>query len=201
MLYSTFSIVMGPWDRNRTRRRNRGGFSLVELTVVIVIIGVLAAIAVPRISRGAQGAGGAATKADLAVMRKAIDMYAAEHGGAFPGKKPDGLGNVAETEGAFLSQMIKFTDYDGNANDTRTYPFVYGPYIAKGMPPAPIGAFTGSSAVKVDTTGPARTNTGNYGWVYNVNNGEIILNTSVAEEAEIMEKFDMRGSDLGLPSL
>jgi len=185
-------------NQRRSRYRRRGGFSLVEVTVVVVIIGVLAAIAVPRISRGSEGAGGAAAKADLAVMRKAFDIYSAEHGGVFPGQNADGLGGAAQSEQALVSQMTKFTDYNGQASTTRTYPYIFGPYLAKGFPAAPIGAFTGSSSVKVVTSGPARVAAGNFGWVYNVNTGEIILNTGATEATAILDKFGMDGVDLGM---
>lgn len=194
MVFSVMRLIR----RTRMCRARRAGFSLVELTVAITIIGVIAAIAVPRVSRGAQGAGGAATKADLAVLRQAIDIYAAEHGGAFPGKKPDGLGGAAETEAALISQMLKFTDFNGNAADTRAYPYVYGPYLAKRFPPAPVGAFAGSSQVSVTTTGPQRVSTENFGWVYNVNNGEIILNTAAIEESKMMQEFELSGPDIGI---
>jgi type II secretory pathway pseudopilin PulG len=170
---------------------------LVEVTVVVVIIGVLAAIAIPRISRGSEGAGGAAAHADLAVMRKAIDVYSAEHGGVFPGQNADGQGGAAQTEQALVSQMTKFTDFNGRVSTTRTYPYIFGPYLAKGFPPAPIGAFAGSSSVKVMTTGPTRVSAGNYGWVYNVTTGEIILNTTATEEADIRSKFGLGRLDVG----
>jgi prepilin-type N-terminal cleavage/methylation domain-containing protein len=179
------------------RRRRRRGFTLVELVTVTVVIGTVASIAAPRISRGAVGAGAAAVKADLAVLRAAIEMYAAEHGGVFPGEHPDGLGGVARSEEAFLSQMLKFTDIQGRASDTRAYPFIYGPYVAKAMPHAPIGAYQGCSDVKIVITGPERFNSGNYGWVYNVLNGEIILNTSIEEEDVMTEKFGLPKGDLG----
>ena len=70
----------------RSRSQTRA-FSLVELVIVVVIIGVIAAIAVPRISRGAKGAGESAVRMSLTGMRNAIDMYAAEHGGAWPGQQ------------------------------------------------------------------------------------------------------------------
>ena len=197
-LYVRLQAMVGTLHRGTVRRHRPGGFSLVELVTVVVVIGVVAAIALPRISRGAEGAGGAATKADLAVLRKAIDLYAAEHGGAFPAQTADGLGGAVRSEDALISQLIKFTDYQGQASPTRAYPYVYGPYLARGIPPAPIGAYAGSSSVKVVTTGLERITTGNYGWVYNVNTGEIILNTASAdEEAELSQKFDMGKGDMG----
>ena len=61
------------------------GFSLVELVIVVVIIGIIAAIATPRLSRGASAASESALRGNLKSLRSAIDRYAAEHGGAYPG--------------------------------------------------------------------------------------------------------------------
>ena len=77
-------------------RMRRQAFSLVELVIVVVIIGIIAAIAVPRMSRAANGAGDAALWGNLATLRGAIDMYAAEHGGGYPA--PD------ETESEMMAQ-------------------------------------------------------------------------------------------------
>ena len=68
----------------RNRKSHRSGFSLLELVIVVVIIGIIAAIAIPRMSRGAAGASDSALSGNLAVIRNAIDMYAAEHSGSFP---------------------------------------------------------------------------------------------------------------------
>ena len=65
----------------RLRRTRRGGFSLLEVVIVVAIIAILAAIGIPRMSRGSKGAGDSALSGDLAVLRNAIDLYAAEHGG------------------------------------------------------------------------------------------------------------------------
>ena len=59
----------------RSAPRRRYAFSLVELVVVVVILGIVSAIAIPRLSRGSEGASEAALIGDLAVMRRAIDMY------------------------------------------------------------------------------------------------------------------------------
>jgi prepilin-type N-terminal cleavage/methylation domain-containing protein len=63
---------------------NRGGFSLLEVVIVVAIIAILAAIGIPRMSRGSRGANDSAVSGNLAVLRNAIDLYAAEHGGDYP---------------------------------------------------------------------------------------------------------------------
>jgi general secretion pathway protein G len=53
----------------------QGGFTLVELMVVMLIISVLAAIAIPAYIASLRNAREAVLKEDLHVMRQAIDSY------------------------------------------------------------------------------------------------------------------------------
>lgn len=148
--------------------RNKRAFSLVELVIVIVIIGVIAAIAVPRISRGAKGAADSAMKGDLAAMRNAIDLYAAEHGGAFP----------AVTNN--LEALTGYTEDDGTYSATKTADAIYGPYL-KAIPPLPVAGEGGSAGAKGDTGVAAAAAVG-VAWIYNATTGDITANTGTAED-------------------
>lgn len=153
----------------RIRSQTRA-FSLVELVIVVVIIGVIAAIAVPRISRGAKGAGESAVRMSLTGMRNAIDMYAAEHGGAWPGA--DGL------EATLITHLTTKTDAAGGT----TGDVIFGPYLRGQFPPIPVGPNVGQNGVIMTTTDPPSgavdeiTDT-TKGWVYNYQTGEICANT------------------------
>ncbi len=143
-----------------SRKRANRAFSLIELIIVVVIIGIIAAIAIPRMSRGAAGAADSSLSGSLAVMRSGLDIYAAEHGGAFP---------VLAT---FVDQMTLFTDVNGATNAAKSAVFIYGPYLRK-VPPLPVGTEKGSTGI----TGVA--GTAAMGWVYNGAAGTIIANTTV----------------------
>jgi len=167
---------------NRSRAR---GFSLVELVIVIVIIGVIAAIAIPRMSRGAKGASESALIGNLAVLRNAIELYATEHDNVYPGAKEDGDGGAAKSAAAMISQLTKYSSEAGAVSDTKDATHPYGPYLRKGIPPAPVGVNKGKDTVLIDDTNspPAVNTAGGEGWVYNPSTGDIIVNTDVNNDA------------------
>src|SRR3954453_18375713 len=105
-------------------RRLRRAFSLVEQVIVVVIIGIIAAIAIPRMSRGSAGAADNALAENLATPPKAIDVYQAEHNGAYPTPGPS-----CTVE----DLLTKYSDADGTAvssqKDTTNGVYVYGPYL------------------------------------------------------------------------
>lgn len=57
-----------------------GGFTLVELLVVLAVVSLLLALAMPRYFGSVERAREAALKHDLAVMREAIDKHFADTG-------------------------------------------------------------------------------------------------------------------------
>ena len=126
--------------------------------MVVVILAAVTAIAVPRLSRGSQGSVEAATARDVQVLQKAIDLYAAEHNGAFPHGEM-----VAD-------QLTLYTDSTGAMSKGKTPPYTFGPYLRK-VPPVPTGPNKGSSNIS--------TSSGvGVGWLYDPTEGTIIPNTT-----------------------
>ena len=146
---------------NWHRRKRSKGFSLLELVIVVVIIGIIAAIAIPRMSRGSAGAADAALTGDLAIMRAAIDLFAAEHNGAFP------------TAGDIESELTQYTDAARDFQAARDATHIYGPYLRK-VPPLPVGAKKGK-------TGIAAADGVNVGWIYTAATGDIAANCPNSE--------------------
>ena len=68
-----------------------GGFTLIELMIVMTIIGLLAAIAIPSYLRSVQKAKEAVLKEDLHTMRGAIDSYTVDKE-----KAPQGLDDLVQ---------------------------------------------------------------------------------------------------------
>ena len=152
-------------DRRPTRHcrrcHTRGpcAFSLVELVVVVTIIGIIASIAVPRISSAASNSRANALQATLANIRKAIDVYYAEHG-RYPGYNPaTGLPDNNQ----FIDQLTMYSNEAGGTSPTMTSDYLFGPYL---RPPFPKNPGNDLDTVHVKAKkGDADPAPGSVGWV------------------------------------
>ena len=69
--------------------KNKKGFTLVELMVVVVIMGILVAIAVPIYGNVTDAARQRAVEADCRIVVSAVQMYQANNGGSLPTQDSD----------------------------------------------------------------------------------------------------------------
>jgi general secretion pathway protein G len=63
-----------------TRRRRQGGFTLLELIIVVAIIGILATIAMPNLKDMPRRANESVLKTNLRTLRDLIDQYYGDQG-------------------------------------------------------------------------------------------------------------------------
>ncbi len=71
-------MVIQAMNKLLARRRSSGGFTLIELIVVVTIIGILAGVALINVRFAQRKAREAALKDNLFSMRKAIDNFYAD---------------------------------------------------------------------------------------------------------------------------
>jgi general secretion pathway protein G len=155
------------------RKRGAGGFTLVEILIVVVIIGILAAIAVPKFSNASQVARENSLKEDLRLLRTQISVYRANHQDVYPGY-PGGDAAQTPTQAAMSDQLTLYTDVFGNTSATMTGPYKLGPY----MPQLPQNPVTGYATVKMLGPGDSFTADQTTGWLYQPSSGAIKPNLS-----------------------
>jgi prepilin-type N-terminal cleavage/methylation domain-containing protein len=175
--------VSDPLFARQRRPKHFKGFSLVELVIVVIIIAIIAAIAVPRVSSAGRSSAESALIASLSTFRRAIETYAAEHDGTYPGRKTDGAGGGANSEAAFVSQMLKHSDSKGHVADSQDADHRFGPYL-RNIATISVGPNANTKGIAIDLSNPRPLVTGGpEAWVYNPISGEIIANTDDANLA------------------
>ncbi|MCK4739732.1 MAG: prepilin-type N-terminal cleavage/methylation domain-containing protein [Deltaproteobacteria bacterium] len=94
--------------------RRRGGFTLVELMIVLTLIAILASIAIPLYMKSTVKAREAVLLEDLYQMRKAIDNYYGDNGAY-----PSDLSILAD------KKYIRTVPVDPFTNSNETWVLIY----------------------------------------------------------------------------
>lgn len=100
------------------RRRAAGGFTLLEILVVITVIAILAALVSPQVFRNVGDARAGAARAQVGILTLALDAYRLDNDW-YPGTAQGLAALVREPEGEPRPRHWR------------------GPYLRRGVPPDP----------------------------------------------------------------
>ncbi|MEM8864320.1 MAG: type II secretion system protein [Planctomycetota bacterium] len=129
--------------------KTRHAFTLVELVVVILILGILAGVAAPKLFSTSGEATDNGLRQTLAIVRDAIELYAAQNNGELPTCTGDGTGA-------------------GNFHDDLT------PYIRGAFPTCPVGPAQNNLVVPSTAANPTGAAVPTTGWLFSTNDGSFI---------------------------
>ncbi len=128
----------------------KGGFTLVEILIVVVILGILAAIVIPQFTEASTEAKLSSLCTDLQTMRSQVELYKIQHNDDLPG-----AGGAT-----FIEAMTGQTDVLGAVGAD------YGPYVQK----IPTNQFNDFDTID-EEAGDTLRGGGNCGWHFNINTG------------------------------
>ena len=136
----------------------KGGFTLVEILIVVVILGILAAIVIPQFTEASTEAKTSSLCTDLQTMRSQIELYKIQHNDDLPAAGVD-------TEADFIADMTAQTNVAGAAGTD------YGPYIQK----VPTNQFNDFGTVRIDGGAPGADT---HGWHFDTTTGQFHADTA-----------------------
>jgi general secretion pathway protein G len=161
----------------KLRALRDGGFSLLEILIVVTILGILAAIAIPKLTNASQLAKESTLKDSLRLLRTQIGVYRSQHP-LFPGY-PGGDSTQTPTAQASYDQLLEFSDNAGNVSATSTGVYHWGPYV-NALPSNPLNSRTDWKILSNSDVFVADDTTG---WLYQPSTGRIAANTSGNDSA------------------
>lgn len=145
--------------------KGRGGFTLLELMIVVGIIGVLAAICVVKFIQLIDKAREAATKANLSALRAAISIYFADTKGVWPKELTTSRWNNSEE--VFPAFIPTYIQKIPRATLQRSNPHPHIPAYEEHIEYAPTEVYGEITQNQINDKG---------GWIYSPDSGDIRVN-------------------------
>lgn len=141
-------------------RSGKAELTLVNAVILAIVVAIAGGVGVPLVRKASRRAERTALLQNLRTLRSQIALYKLEHGGQPP----------ALYQNTF-PQLIRATNAEGIPGQAGSkYP--YGPYLHGGVPVNPV---TGCSIVTLTDTFPPAAPSGNGGWIYHQQTGQIAI--------------------------
>jgi type II secretory pathway pseudopilin PulG len=131
--------------------------------MVVALLGILAAMAFPHFQSHTTDAKATTAKANLRVLRSAIELYTAQHSGVAPGYQ-DGNPLTAPNQTVMMDQLKKATTQQGAIAQLGTVGYDRGSYL-KSSPENPFNSRTDTKMLTNNEDFPQNA-TGQFGWIY-----------------------------------
>ncbi len=162
------------------------GFTLLEILVVVIILGILAIIIVPQIYFSSVEARLNTLRTNLNTVRRVIELYYLEHNNTYPGAHDDRgapASNIAQAEKAFIAQLTRYTDINGEVGREKDGTYKFGPYLKSNK--LPVNPFNNDNDVLCDITTTditAKASDGSSGWKFYTKPGVFLANDGAHDD-------------------
>ena len=138
-------------NKRKPNLKDQSGFTLIEILIVVILLGILATIIIPQVSVSTDDAKLNTLVTNLSQLRNSIEVFYYQHGNTYPGDfanitKPL---DVIDDATAFIAQLTRYTDEDGNIGNSKDTTYKYGPYVKGGA--LPTNPFNSKSDVTMDS--------------------------------------------------
>lgn len=149
-------------DSAKTRPSPARAFTLLELLIVVLILGILAAIVMPSFTSASAQGEEAAVRANLRILRTAMERYRLQHKGSYP---------------TSLTALDRYTSDAGAMSSNKTAVYKFGPYVRK-IPRCPTGPNKGATGWGAANANPPTVvnNLPTVGWLYHWQTGGVWVN-------------------------
>ena len=123
-------MLVGSVNNRKPGPLHAGGFTLVELLVVMAIVGVLAAILFPALTKAKEAARISECLSNIRQVGKALHLYMDQYDSHFPPAAPWGIPGAPDVDGKTIQELLSPFVRNGLVRDADTGLYTSGGVFA-----------------------------------------------------------------------